>query len=344
MIDYFEGISGVTQIPKSYNPATWMLEVTTPAFEQRIRKDFADIYKNLEQYKYIEASIKHYSVPAEGEEPLKFESTYSQNKLSQFMSCLCKQRTVYWRSPRYNAMKLIFTLIGALIFGSIFWNIGMKRNSTQELFIVMGALYTACLFLVVNNASSIQLIVFIERTIFFRERAAGMYSPIVYALTQDLIEIPYIAAQTIIFGGNFYFISFSRSLTFTYFSCYGMIAVGFTSTQHMAAIVSSAFYSLWNLFNDFLIPKTSISGWWIWFYYVCPVSWTLKEIISSQLGGDAETMIEGPVKQYLEVSLGYGDGMIGVSMALPFAFIFLFFSIYATSLNNIFLFFSIISK
>ncbi|TYK16332.1 ABC transporter G family member 31-like isoform X2 [Cucumis melo var. makuwa] len=108
--------------------------------------------------------------------------------------------------------------------------------------------------------------------------------------------------------GSFYFISFSRSLTFTYFSCYGMMAVGLTSTQHMAAIVSSAFYSLWNLFNDFLIPKTL---------------------------GDAETMIEGPVKQYLEVSLGYGDGMIGVSMASPFAFIFLFFSIYATSLKLI---------
>lgn len=84
----------------------------------------------------------------------------------------------------------------------------------------------------------------------------------------------------------------------------------------------------------FWMVNQSISGWWIWFYYVFPVSWTLKEIISSQLG-DAETMIEGPVKQYLEVSLGYGDGMIGVSMASPFAFIFLFFSIYATSLKLI---------
>ena len=50
-----------------------MLEVTTPTFEQRIGKDFADIYKNSKQYKDIGASIKHYSVPVEGEEPLKFE-------------------------------------------------------------------------------------------------------------------------------------------------------------------------------------------------------------------------------------------------------------------------------
>ncbi|KAE8649246.1 hypothetical protein Csa_015044 [Cucumis sativus] len=343
MIDYFEGISGVTQIPKSYNPATWMLENW---------EDFADIYKNSEQYKDVEASIKHYSVPAEGEEPLKFESTYSQDKLSQFMSCLWKQRTMYWRSPHYNAMRLVFTLIGALIFGSVFWNIGMQRNSTQEVFVVIGALYTACLFLGVNNASSVQPIVSIERTVFYRERAAGMYSPIVYALAQGLMEIPYIGAQTIIFGVTTYLmVNFERSLgkfllyilfmflTFTYFTFYGMMAVGLTPTQHMAAIVSSAFYSLWNLFNGFLVPKTSIPRWWIWFYYACPVSWTLRGIISSQLG-DVETMIEGPgfegtVKQYLEVSLGYGDGMIGVSVAVLFAFIFLFFSVFATSLKLI---------
>ena len=83
----------------------------------------------------------------------------------------------------------------------------------------------------------------------------------------------------------------------------------------------------------------SIPRWWIWFYYACPVSWTLRGIISSQLG-DVETMIEGPgfegtVKQYLEVSLGYGDGMIGVSVAVLFAFIFLFFSVFATSLKLI---------
>lgn len=58
------------------------------------------------------------------------------------------------------------------------------RNSTQELLVVMGALYAACLFLGVNNASSVQPIVSIERTVFYRERAAGMYSPIAYALAQ----------------------------------------------------------------------------------------------------------------------------------------------------------------
>lgn len=60
----------------------------------------------------------------------------------------------------------------------------LDRNSTQQLLVVMGALYSACLFLGVNNASSVQPIVSIERTVFYREKAAGMYSPIAYAFAQ----------------------------------------------------------------------------------------------------------------------------------------------------------------
>lgn len=38
-------------IPSGYNPATWMLEVTTPAAEERIGADFADLYEKSEQYR-----------------------------------------------------------------------------------------------------------------------------------------------------------------------------------------------------------------------------------------------------------------------------------------------------
>lgn len=34
-----------------YNPATWMLEVTTPALEERFSMDFADLYKESEQFR-----------------------------------------------------------------------------------------------------------------------------------------------------------------------------------------------------------------------------------------------------------------------------------------------------
>ncbi|KAL5817183.1 hypothetical protein ACOSQ3_025561 [Xanthoceras sorbifolium] len=350
MVDYFQGISGITPIPSGYNPATWMLEVTTPAIEQSLGVDFADLYRKSDQYRGVESLIKELSVPPAGSEPLKFSSMYSKDQLSQFMICLWKQNLVYWRSPQYNAMRLFFTTIAALIFGSVFWDVGSKRDSTQALFMVMGALYSACLFLGVNNASSVQPIVSIERTVFYRERAAGMYAPFSYAAAQGLVEIPYIIVQTLIYGIITYFmVNFERTarkfflyilfmfLTFTYFTFYGMMAVGLTPNPHLAAVISSAFYSLWNLLSGFLVAKPSIPGWWVWFYYICPVAWTLKGVIISQLG-DVETTIEQPgfkgtVKEYLDVNLGYGPGMIGVSAAVLIAFCVFFFGIFAFSIK-----------
>ncbi|CAH1419416.1 unnamed protein product [Lactuca virosa] len=351
LIKYFESINGITPMPSEYNPANWMLEMTTPAAEERLGQDFSVIYKNSKQYRDIEALIQQTSTPQPDSEPLHFSSTYSQTGFSQFRTCLWKQNLVYWRSPEYNAVRLFFTTMCALIVGSVFWDVGSKRNSSQNLMVVMGALYTAVMFLGVNNSSSVQPVIAIERTVFYRERAAGMYSAIPYAIAQGLVEIPYIAAQTILYGITTYFmINFQRTigkfllylafmfLTFTYFTFYGMLAIGLAPSQQMAAVVSAAFYSLWNLLAGFLVPKPLIPGWWIWFYYLCPIAWTLQGLIGSQLA-DVEEPITGPggfqgtVKGYLKEALGIESNMIALSAFMLFAFSLLFFLIFALSLK-----------
>lgn len=107
---------------------------------------------------------------------------------------------------------------------------------------VMGSLYSACIFLGVSNSSSVQPVVSVERTVYYRERAAKMYSSLPYAVAQvlssfmalydfeitvltlsnclhfvshvqGLVEIPYILAQTCIFGIITYFmINYERSI------------------------------------------------------------------------------------------------------------------------------------
>lgn len=44
-------IKGVAKIKDQYNPATWMLEVTSPAQELALGVDFTDLYKNSELYR-----------------------------------------------------------------------------------------------------------------------------------------------------------------------------------------------------------------------------------------------------------------------------------------------------
>ncbi|KAF2304887.1 hypothetical protein GH714_039264 [Hevea brasiliensis] len=115
-------------------------------------------------------------------------------------------------------------------------------------------------------------VVAIERTVFYRERAAGMYSELPYAFGQVMIELPYILVQTITYGGivyamlgfewtisKFLWYIFIMYFTLAYFTFYGMMTVAITPNHHIAAIVSSFFYGIWNIFSGFIIPRTVTS-------------------------------------------------------------------------------------
>lgn len=46
-----QSIPGVTKIKDGYNPATWMLEVSSSAIEAQLDVDFAEIFANSDQYR-----------------------------------------------------------------------------------------------------------------------------------------------------------------------------------------------------------------------------------------------------------------------------------------------------
>lgn len=48
---FLKGIEGVSKIKEGYNPATWMLEVTSASQEVALGINFTDVYKNSELYR-----------------------------------------------------------------------------------------------------------------------------------------------------------------------------------------------------------------------------------------------------------------------------------------------------
>lgn len=58
------------------------------------------------------------------------------------------------------------------------------RKTQLDVFNAMGAMYAAVLFLGITNATAVQPVVSIERFVSYRERAAGMYSALPFALAQ----------------------------------------------------------------------------------------------------------------------------------------------------------------
>nr|GFC72021.1 ABC transporter G family member 36 [Tanacetum cinerariifolium] len=51
-------VDGVPKIPEKYNPATWMLEVSSGAAELRLDVDFAEIFSNSTLHQRNKALVK----------------------------------------------------------------------------------------------------------------------------------------------------------------------------------------------------------------------------------------------------------------------------------------------
>ncbi|KAH0996901.1 hypothetical protein GBA52_020765 [Prunus armeniaca] len=346
LVEYFEAIPGVPKIKEGYNPATWMLDVSSAAVEAQNNIDFAEVYANSELYRRNEELIKELSIPLPGSNDLHFPTQFSQSFIVQCKACFWKQHWSYWRNSRYNAIRFFMTAVIGIIFGVIFWSKGDSLHKQQDLINLLGATYSAVLFLGAGNASAVQSVIAIERTVFYRERAAGMYSELPYAFAQVAIETIYVAIQTFMYScilysmigytwkvEKFLYFYYFVFMCFTYFTMNGMMMVALTPNHQIAAIVSSFFTNFWNLFSGFLIARPLIPVWWRWYYWGSPIAWTIYGIMASQFG-DNKTFIDTPegsqrVDLYLKNNLGYEHDFVVPVFFAHIGWVLLFFFVFA---------------
>ncbi|WOH15112.1 hypothetical protein DCAR_0934649 [Daucus carota subsp. sativus] len=334
--DYFESISGVPKIKNNYNPATWMLEVTSTSAEAELGLDFAQIYEGSALHESNKELVLSLITPAPGSKELYFPTRFSQNGIAQFKSCLWKHHLSYWRSPSYNFNRLMYLIVASFLFGILFWDKGQKLDNQQNVFSMFGLMFTACTFIGINNASTVLPYISTERNVLYRERFAGMYAPWAYALAQVTIEVPYLFTQSVAYviitypmigyswtAYKVFWYFYSMFCTLLYYNYMGMMVVSITPTYPVAAILQSSIYTMFSLFSGFIIPQPRIPKWWLWFYYLIPTSWTLNAMLSSQYGDvDEEIMVFGEKKTvaaFLKDYFGFHHDrlpMVGVVLML----------------------------
>ncbi|KAJ0912800.1 putative ABC-2 type transporter, plant PDR ABC transporter associated [Helianthus annuus] len=162
------------------------------------------------------------------------------------------------------------------------------------------------------------------------------------------IEFPYLLALSLLFVcitypmiGYYwsaykvfcYFYTFLCTLM--YFTYLGMMLVAMTPSFPVAAILQAQFYTMFNLFGGFLIPKPKIPNWWIWMYYLTPTSWSLNALLTSQYGDvKKEILVFGETKSvesFIRDYFGYHHDQ------LPLVFVLL--ALYPIVLASLFAYF-----
>ncbi|CAN6442098.1 unnamed protein product [Victoria cruziana] len=308
LIQYFEAIEGVPKIKDGYNPATWMLEVTSSEEENRLRVDFADIYRRSNLCRQNKLLVESLSRPTHDSKDLSFPTKYAQTFHVQFLACLWKQQKSYWRNPQYTAVRFFYTVIISLMFGTICWRFGSKRNTVQDIHNAMGSMYAAVLFIGITNGTASQPVVSIERFVSYRERGAGMYSPLAFAFAQVVIEFPYVFVQTLIYGSVYY----------------AMASFEWAATKFICG---------------FMIPHKRIPGWWRWYYWANPVAWSLYGLLTSQYGdlhdtiGSAGGTTIVTISSYLKDYFGFEYRLLGLAAVVVVGFAVIFAVIFALAIK-----------
>ncbi|XP_057415987.1 ABC transporter G family member 32 isoform X2 [Lotus japonicus] len=352
LISYFEAIEGVPKIRSGYNPATWMLEVTSSAEESRLGVDFAEIYRRSSLYQYNQELVESLSKPSSNAKELHFPTKYCRSSFEQFLTCLWKQNLCYWRNPQYTAVRFFYTVIISLMLGTICWRFGARRETQKDLFNAMGSMYSAILFIGITNGTAVQPVVSVERFVSYRERAAGMYSALSFAFAQVVIEFPYVFAQAMIYSSIFYSMAafvwtvdrfiwylFFMYFTMLYFTFYGMMTTAITPNHNVAAIIAAPFYMLWNLFSGFMIPHKRIPMWWRWYYWANPVAWSLYGLLTSQYGDDSNLvkLSDGnmsPIRLVLKEVFGYRHDFLCFAATMVAGFCIFFAIIFAFAIKS----------
>eukprot|EP00798_Chlamydomonas_sp_ICE-L_P003260 gene3260-13284_t len=348
LISYFEGVEGVDRFRAGYNPANWMLDVTSPAEEAALGVNFAKIYAASDLSAEAEKRLDKACLEVDGSTDLHFDNEYPVGYWRQMRLLIQRNLTTYWRSPNCNFVRMLITIMTALVFGTLYWDIGTIGSTEQDNLNIMGCLYASTTFIAVANATIVLPVVYSETVVYYREKGARMHAPSNFAIAQGLVEIPYIIVQAIVYSlivywmvgfeadvvKFFWFLGFNflNLISLTYF---GMMAINLTPAPEFGAVVASFFMSIWNLTCGFTIPRPNMPDYWVWLFWINPPAYVLYGLCASQLGDitdstitygglTADTEITVTVAKFMEDVWGFKHNFIGWTLFILFAFVIFF--------------------
>ncbi|GIL67171.1 hypothetical protein Vafri_20606 [Volvox africanus] len=357
LITYLESIPGVPKYQPVFNPANYMLEVTSPAAERDMEVDFAELWEKsdlataanarLQQNMEAGCEASHAANGASSHAATAAATAthhrYAQPAVVQLYLLVQRFLISYWRNPAYNLLRLVVTVLLGLALGTLYWDRGMKRSTLLGVLDIMGALFTTSLFLAMTNCLVVMPVVMSERAVFYRERASGMYSSVVFAMAQGLAEFPYLFVQSvvyviIVYCTTQYEFDSAKALWFWLFIwlnllCFTYLGMGCMNlAPNMPACVAMSSFAvlLWNLFCGFLIYREDIKPWWLWAYYFNPATYSIYGCIVTQLGDVTDELIDVgggklmSVADFVETTFSYQYDMRGWLVLIMISFIVLF--------------------
>ncbi|KAI0556967.1 ABC-2 type transporter [Gracilaria domingensis] len=280
---YFES-NGANKLVGETNPADWMLDVIADESQ-----NWADIWEGSKEKADLDSELQRFEESdSDGGKHEQFQGVGFGVQLRAVISRLFWR---YWRLPEYNFTRVVLMFMIALIVGILFLR---EIDNTQ-----LGAtLAFSALFLTVipSNLNSQNVIppTVAGRSVFYRETAAGTYSPLAFHIALGIVELPFTAFATTVFTLVFYFLVGLDSSRFGYFFLaaqliyyfsvmFGVMLASITPDQALGATIANSVMSVFSVLSGFFIRKEELPVWWRWSTWVNPLYYYLAGLVQNQM-------------------------------------------------------------
>ncbi|KAI9277795.1 ABC-2 type transporter-domain-containing protein [Sporodiniella umbellata] len=280
-------------------------ENTAPSHASQFQERFfaSELYQHmLRDYELYEEEVREINKGKDFEEAVKEEhqkraskkTPYIASFYQQVKALTIRQHRLLIKDQEALISRYGTILIQSLITASCFYLLPLTGSGA---FSRGGAIF----FLVIYNTfmSQSELVRFLMgRPILEKHKQYALYRPSAFYISQVIMDIPYNFAQVFIYEIICYFmmgLNLTAGKFFTsfvtlfflsmcmngFFRFFGSITSSFFLATQVTGVLLIAFTS----YTGYTIPFKKMHPWLSWIYYINPITYTYKALISNEMGG-----------------------------------------------------------
>ncbi|KAH7067890.1 ABC-2 type transporter-domain-containing protein [Paraphoma chrysanthemicola] len=297
------------------NVADFLTGVTVPS-EREIRPDFETRFPrtNIELHQiYQQSDIKTlmdrelgYPFTEEAKTNTRlFEEAIHKDKsphlqksspmtvsfMQQVRASVTRQYQIIWGDKPTFIIKQGSTIVQALIAGSLFYN---APDNSGGLFIKSGSLFLALLYNALLAMSEVTD-AFAGRPILAKHKNFAFYNPAAFCIAQIAADVPILMMQVTSFLVVLYWMTALKATAAAFFTCwfivylatfvmtafFRMIGAAFPNFDAASKVSGFATTAL-ILYNGYQIPKPQMHPWFVWLYWINPMSYGFESLLSNE--------------------------------------------------------------
>ncbi|KAL1843554.1 hypothetical protein VTJ49DRAFT_1147 [Mycothermus thermophilus] len=212
----------------------------------------------------------------------------------QVRACVRRQYQIIWGDKLSFIIKQVFTMIQALVMGSLFYN---APDHSGGLFVKSGALFFSLIYnallAMTEVADSFQ-----GRPILVKHKYFAFFHPGAFCVAQIAADIPLILLQISVFGVIMYFLV-GFTATAAHFFTYWVMLIAATMCMTAlfraigaafrnfdgAAKMAGLFIITAMMYTGYMIQKPDMRPWFVWLYWINPLAYAFDALLSNEFHG-----------------------------------------------------------